>query len=136
MKQHYCLGFALNNYHVLLIRKIKPEWQNGRLNGVGGKVKDNETAQSAMTREFQEETGIYAPQTEWEPISILEAPTYVVHVFARFGDFQEYQSTTDETLEEHSIIELPSSCLDNLHWLIPMCLDLSIQRPSHILLRK
>lgn len=56
----YVVGFCFNPSmtHVALIEKLKPEWQKGKLNGVGGKVEDGETAGHAMVREFYEEAGV------------------------------------------------------------------------------
>ena len=41
----YVLGFLFrdNCTSVVLIRKDKPRWQAGLLNGVGGKINDGET---------------------------------------------------------------------------------------------
>jgi hypothetical protein len=48
--------------NVLLIRKAKPDWQRGLLNGIGGKVEVRngfiETINEATIREFKEETGL------------------------------------------------------------------------------
>lgn len=41
---------------VLLIRKAKPAWQAGHLNGIGGKVEAGETFPQAMAREAREES--------------------------------------------------------------------------------
>jgi 8-oxo-dGTP pyrophosphatase MutT (NUDIX family) len=59
MIQEYVLGFVFNldKTKVALMRKTKPEWQRGRLNGIGGKIELGETSITAMHREFKEETG-------------------------------------------------------------------------------
>jgi len=60
--KNYVLGFMFDSYYrrVLLIAKNHPEWQKGRLNGIGGKIEDNESPMHAMEREFREETkGIF-----------------------------------------------------------------------------
>lgn len=44
--------------NVLLIRKNRPQWQAGKMNGVGGKVEPGETPQGAAPRELFEETGL------------------------------------------------------------------------------
>lgn len=44
--------------NVLLIRKNRPQWQAGKLNGPGGKVEPGETPQGAARRELFEETGL------------------------------------------------------------------------------
>jgi 8-oxo-dGTP diphosphatase len=43
--QTYACGFlfSLDRTRVLLIRKRRPAWQAGRLNGVGGKIEPGET---------------------------------------------------------------------------------------------
>jgi len=45
--------FTLNQQLVVLILKNKPEWQRGKLNGVGGKIKidTDESPLDAMVRE-------------------------------------------------------------------------------------
>src|SRR3990167_11123374 len=56
----YCCGFIFSSdlKYVLLIKKIKPEWQKDKLNGVGGSVEDLESAFSAIKRECNEETSL------------------------------------------------------------------------------
>jgi 8-oxo-dGTP diphosphatase len=62
--QKYVLGFAFDKSdNVILVRKQKPKWQKGLLNGVGGKIEIGETSSDAMFREFREETGLkYFPK--------------------------------------------------------------------------
>ena len=43
---------------VLLIHKISPEWQRGKLNGIGGKIEPNETNLACIIREVKEETNL------------------------------------------------------------------------------
>lgn len=56
----YVVGFAFDERaeYVLLVHKLKPEWQRGRLNGIGGKIEPGETPLEAMDRECLEETGL------------------------------------------------------------------------------
>lgn len=55
----YVLGimFSEDEERVLAIWKNRPDWQAGKLNGIGGKIEDGETPIEAMRREFREETG-------------------------------------------------------------------------------
>jgi len=50
--------FDLEMNQVILIKKIKPEFMAGKLNGVGGKVEPGEDYLEAMRRECKEETGL------------------------------------------------------------------------------
>lgn len=53
IKRQYVLGFLFNENltKVVLVRKKRPEWQCGLLNGVGGKIEDGEPPLDAMVRE-------------------------------------------------------------------------------------
>jgi 8-oxo-dGTP pyrophosphatase MutT (NUDIX family) len=57
--KRYVVGFCFdfNHENVLLICKNRPDWQAGRLNGLGGKIEDGESPLTAVGREFAEETG-------------------------------------------------------------------------------
>src|SRR5690349_16479461 len=74
--QEYVCGFMFDRdmARLVLIRKSKPQWQAGKLNGVGGKVEligmhglsqCYETPQRAMAREFKEETGYTTRPEDW-----------------------------------------------------------------------
>lgn len=56
----FVVGFAFSETagSVLLINKLRPEWQRGLLNGIGGKIEEGETSLGAMHRECEEETGL------------------------------------------------------------------------------
>jgi 8-oxo-dGTP diphosphatase len=125
-KQEYVLGFLFRQggKKVCLIRKTKPDWQAGKLNGVGGKVKRGEAAQHAMEREFQEATG--ATVTDWKQFCTFSGPGYRVTCFHSTGD-GVLRSTTEEHVDwyklEHTLDRV--DILPNLRWLIPMALDAS-----------
>ena len=54
----YVLGFVFDaDYrNILLMRKKWPPWQEGMINGLGGKIEEGETPRQAMEREIREET--------------------------------------------------------------------------------
>lgn len=62
----YCVGFAFYGTDVILIRKAKPAFQKGLLNGVGGKIELGENAFIAMVREFYEETKTMTFINQWK----------------------------------------------------------------------
>jgi 8-oxo-dGTP pyrophosphatase MutT (NUDIX family) len=124
----YVVGFALDEEEgtVLLVRKAKPEWQAGLLNGVGGKMEEVckdcyawkgerpdgydpdahahdpgtrrwETPVAAMVREFHEETGRRLHADLWTPVAEVLHPDAEVHVFrCRMGATEMSLCRNDE----------------------------------------
>ena len=124
----YCLGFMFEprGKVVALIRKNKPAWQKGKLNGIGGKIEPGETPIDAMVREFQEEAGVFVPADRWTKFCRLHWSGGVVHVFKSFGTLGGLKTMTDEKVETHSLYWLwdeGDPIVPNLWWLIPMALD-------------
>lgn len=105
---NYVCGFmcSWDVQNFLLIRKTHPEWQKGKLNGIGGKIEKRipgydieygvpieETPFEAMIREFHEETGITTTRQRWHCFHIEELDIgpdgqekTKVYYFAAFGD--------------------------------------------------
>ena len=122
---------------VLLIEKTRPNWQKGKLNGIGGHIEPGETPQQAAKREFDEETGnhwrglqqrAYMHFATMEGISMAE-PVWRVHCFSVHSDFNLFGVTYDG--EEGRVrafradlISSPANSrvpiLPNLKWLIPL----------------
>ena len=122
--QHYVCGFLLSpdRASVLLIRKRRPAWQAGKLNGVGGKIEPADASPlAAMTREFREEAGLTVEN--WQEILTLTAPDWHTHFYRAFGDVAAARAITDEQLEVHSTRNLPPDTIPNLCWMIPLMLD-------------
>lgn len=117
--------FSDDREFVVLIHKERPNWQKGKLNGVGGKVEEGEFALDAMRREFREETGLDIEN--WDSFCVLrdDANGYEITYYRAFGSqINEAKTTTDEKVEVFqvgAIFTLP--LLHNLTWLIPMALD-------------
>jgi len=74
LNTNYVLGFVFNKSRtkVALIKKNRPEWQAGKLNGIGGKIEENEACVDAMSREFLEETGYFIERNEWRHVLTME----------------------------------------------------------------
>lgn len=126
MKTNYVLGFCFNEAkdRVALIEKLKPEWQKGFYNGIGGKIEDGESSYCAMSREFKEETGVDIDVTEWELIGKLDGDEFCVWIFRTFTDLMyNVASMEKEQVRILMISELPyKNVIPNLHWIIPSCL--------------
>ena len=124
-KTKYCVGFMLDPTlsKVVLIRKSKPEWQHGLLNGVGGKVGDNiadETPEDAMHREFKEEAGVEG--LTWTKFMRLETPRSEIHFFRSVGNVHKATSMLEEQIEVHDVREVMDRCdtIPNIRWCIQM----------------
>jgi len=139
MKQEYVCGFLFNpeRRSVVLIQKNRPEWQKGRLNGVGGHI-DNDIEHTypavAMSREFEEETDVKIIPNDWFPlIELTDKRNWKVYFFTAFADKKQWNSikqTTDEIIVKVRLDFLArSNTIYNLQWLIPLALDNDIPKP-------
>ena len=120
----YTLGFFFSEdrKRVALIRKTKPAWQSGRLNGIGGKVEAGETPHQTMVREFREETG--HEHSDWKYFAVMQNPEFKVFCFVGFGDVDLLKTVTEEEI----VIVDPKNLYDhntisNIKWLVPIALD-------------
>ncbi len=120
----YVAGFAFSKGHVLLIRKARPAWQAGKLNGVGGHVEVNELPLHAMQREFFEETGLWTSVRDWRLFAVVHTAHSRVFMYAL--EFEAFGATLkpadDEPLRWVRTDDLPEEVLPNLRWLVPMAL--------------
>jgi 8-oxo-dGTP diphosphatase len=94
----YCVGLLFDDTqtYVCLIKKNRPTWQKGLLNGVGGHVEVGEAPSAAMAREFEEETGVRF--SAWLPVLILQFHDAEVHFFtaADTAALRDTKTVTDE----------------------------------------
>lgn len=128
----YVLGFAFrhdDSRSVLLIRKDHPEWQAGKLNGIGGHIEPGESPIGAMVREFMEETGVEIPHQKWHRMGSIQGTGWKVHLFhSHTNEVDGAESKTDEKVEWHHADHLPGDVLHNVPWLIAMAL----YSPNHV----
>lgn len=131
----YVLGFGFTEptrsagTGVILIKKKRPDWQAGLLNGVGGKIEKDESPYQAMRREFREETGEWV--RGWIRFAILtwrhshnRPVKSEMHVFAAYDLRNTVSTMTDESVDIYPTTSLDSLRLvDNNRWLVPMALE-------------
>jgi 8-oxo-dGTP diphosphatase len=122
----YALGFLFDATadHVMLIRKRRPAWMRGLLNGIGGKLEPGEIAGAAMEREMRDEAGVLIPAEIWTQVVRLRFPEAMVDVFAFRGRaFHEAATQTDEELAPRSVLAIRSGASElvpNLAFLVPL----------------
>lgn len=121
----YVVGFAFSEdlQRVALIRKVKPSWQAGRLNGIGGKIEPDEDGLSAMIREFEEEAGVRID--DWKMFAQLGDADldWLVYFFWARTDLAKLKTMTVENVVVVPVDALGFEVLPNLHWIIPMALN-------------
>lgn len=133
----YVAGFMFGGDNVALIRKTKPAWQAGRLNGIGGKIEPGETPIQAMVREFEEETGFKTYPDNWKEFVSLNGDGFVVHFFFTYGPVEELKTTTDEVVTLVPIKEVSvENAIPNLTWLLPMAQSMYLDKASSFQIRE
>lgn len=138
----YTLGFmfSTDRSQVLLILKDRPEWQAGKLNGIGGKYEPDKdhTFKEAHIREFEEETGIKTIEEDWELFCIIKGvetidkigtiygSNYEIRCFRAFSNdaynAKQMESEVPVLIETKDIADGVFTVLPNVNWLIPMAL--------------
>ena len=131
--KRYTLGFLFSPdlKKVLLIHKKHPEWQVGKVNGIGGKFEGNETSEACIVREMQEEAGLITRKNDWITVGSLNSSFFETIVLTTiYNDpLTDVQMLTDEEVEWVNCDQLPANIMANLAWLIPLCMD-RIKHPA------
>lgn len=134
----YVLGFMFSHDldYVALILKVKPEWQIGKFNGIGGKVEigRGETPIGAMVREFYEETGVITVESHWVKVAVGYFTGGRVFIFATNSDsIFEIKQTTPELpiLFQAASISNSTNIIPNLKWWIPLCKSILLMPPEY-----
>jgi 8-oxo-dGTP diphosphatase len=117
-------GFTKDKQKVLLINKLKPEWQKGYLNGIGGKIEISETPIQAMNREAYEEAGLLV---DWSCRGVMQGTNndgskFKCHIFST-TEIEKFKQVEDEILELVNVRDISNrSIVANLKFLIPFCI--------------
>ena len=119
------VGFLFRNdfKEVALIQKQKPDWQKGKLNGIGGKIEPGEKPIQAMRREFKEEAG--AEIKKWENFCNLNSSdgSWYVYFFCS-SESATITSMESEKVDWYSVKKIPDlPTIPNLKWIIPLAID-------------
>lgn len=141
MSTEYVVGLLYENSPLkslrptaILMRKNHPEWQKGKLNGVGGKIQNHESPDEAMHREWNEE--VNCPyEIDWELFCVLNDHSGGAVVFffrshmPKEAKLDEFKATEDEPLVAVDITRVlkRGDMIWNIPWLLHMGMDYNIE---------
>ena len=138
--KYYVTGFmySQDGKKVALIEKKQPAWQKELLNGIGGKIEKGETPEMAMSREFEEETGVTTDTNKWKLFSTIHREKqYKVYFFFCMSDkVFSVKTIEEEEIFIHDVESLPQNVISNLRWLIPMSLDVQLDFENPVLVEE
>jgi len=126
----YTLAFLFDDTlrRVALIQKQRPMWQQGKLNGIGGKVRPSEgnKVHVSLSREFKEEAGVKVEPHEWFPFGLMAGKDWQVTCFVMGSTplIDQVKTMTDENIfvvDSNTFDGMP--VIGNLRWLVPMAKD-------------
>jgi 8-oxo-dGTP diphosphatase len=125
------LLFGADRKQVVLMRRTRPAWQAGRVNGLGGRIKDGESAREAARREVREESGVDV--AEWIEVLVWEDVEYRMHVVRAMSELARGARTMeDQEVFLADVDALPANVIDNLRWLVPLALDREVEMPIQV----
>jgi 8-oxo-dGTP diphosphatase len=129
----YAVGFMFNSNKskIALVTKARPDWQKGKLNGVGGHVEGSESFRQAMVREFKEETGINTLESNWElMVELTKMGEFTIYFFKMVSAFEyDFTSQPDEPVNWYSVDDISCNVVYNLRYILPMFEDSFLQFP-------
>lgn len=127
-RERYVLGFLFNEdmTQVLLQIKNRPMWQKGSVNGIGGKIEDNESIDDAMRRECQEETGLTIHDWNETRLTIMGAG-YLIYVYSYCTHLiKDVEQMTDETVFEWEVDSINDlNLVQGVSWMIPLLIEMN-----------
>lgn len=132
--QEYVIGLLFDRTFTVvgLIRKNRPAWQAGKLNGIGGKVEGQESPINALVREFEEETSYTSKPEDWNYYAKITGKDFVIYCFAAIGTPHTLKTMEDEVVEIVNLKDITrEEVVENLPRLISLGLaHLQCEHPS------
>jgi 8-oxo-dGTP pyrophosphatase MutT (NUDIX family) len=133
MKQYVlCLATAIphiDTQTVVLVERVKQDWQLGRLNLPGGEIEEGELPEGAAVRELEEETSIRASLIDTKVMGVLDCPK--CKVFVCLCPYRQWFNGGEQSakqMEEQPIHVIPwrqvkddPRLIPNLNIIIPLC---------------
>lgn len=127
---NYVCGFIFTSdlSKVTLIKKTKPDWQKGKLNGIGGKIElTDANIVAAMIRECKEETDIEL--NEWNFFAHEQGEGWNCYFFYGVSD-TEPKTMEAEEVAQYNVADLETlPVIPNLRELIPTALE-ALKQPE------
>lgn len=122
-KKQYVAGaiFDSAGQRLILIKKLRPNWQSGLYNFPGGKLEIGETLNECMSRETKEEIGLEIKPNQFKHYVTLEGNDWAVHFFkCKTPSFHKFKQMEDEIPEIFNASNLPKNTISNIPWLVEM----------------
>lgn len=126
-KYALCYIHSTNSQNLtVVIEKLRPEWQKGRYNLLGGHVEDGETFEEAALREVIEESDIgryRSRENEPKLLGYIKGDGWIVGVCYLYTAIYGVQGQTDEPVYGVYIKDIlkDPKLMDNLKVIIPLC---------------
>ncbi len=131
----YTVGFIFDATitRVLLMHKNRPDWQKGKMNGIGGRIEEGEESVACMVREAREETGLVTTVEQWAFLGAIHEPESVVDFYAmrHTGAPETISARTDEQVAWCDVAHLPPNVLSNIPWLVAYACDRLLHARKH-----
>ena len=113
------------------MRRTRAAWQAGRINALGGKLQEGESALDAARREVREEAGVDV--AEWVEVLEWEDLEYRMHVVrAVSARAWGVRTVEDQEVFLADVARLPDEVIGNLRWLVPLALDDDVALPIRV----
>lgn len=117
--------------NVALIRKNRPEWQAGLLNGIGGHIEEGEEGSAAIVREFREETSFESNPDSWKHFCTMSGTnnngeSFEILFYFDTCNLRAVRTTEDEIVDIYPITRITAGIektIGNLPWLVAMAVD-------------